>query len=135
LVPSSQPAGPAFTETVIQSGLIVPWEVAVADDGRMFVTERPGTISVFESTAAMAKRTASAQVCGSRAMGEARLLRLALGPAFSRNQLFYVCASRLAQGEWRHKVLRYRASANELTGDTTILRAGIVASGLPAVSR
>ena len=109
LVPSSQPAGPAFTETVIQSGLIVPWEVAVAGDGRMFVTERPGTISVFESTAAMAKRTASAQVSGVRAMGEAGLLGLALDPDFSRNQLFYVCASRLDQGEWRNQVLRYRA--------------------------
>ena len=135
LVPSSQPAGPAFTETVIQSGLIVPWEVAVADDGRMFVTERPGTISVFESTAAMAKRTASAQVSGVRAMGEAGLLGLALDPDFSRNQLFYVCASRLDQGEWRNQVLRYRASANELTVDTTILRAGIVASGLHDVCR
>ena len=100
LVPSSQLAGPAFTETVIQSGLIVPWEVAVAGDGRMFVTERPGTISVFESTAAMAKRTASAQVSGVRAMGEAGLLGLALDPDFSRNQLFYVCASRLDQGDY-----------------------------------
>jgi glucose/arabinose dehydrogenase len=127
---SSPPSGPLLTETVIQSGLIVPWEVAVADDGRMFVTERPGTISVFESTAPMAKRIASAQVSGVRAMGEAGLLGLALDPDFSRNQLFYVCASRLDQGEWRNEVLRYRVSADSLIVDTTILRAGIVASGL-----
>ena len=126
---SSPPTGP-ITEAVIQSGLIVPWEVAVAADGRMFVTERPGTISVFESTAPMARRTVSAQVSGIRAMGDAGLLGLALDPDFSRNQLFYVCASRLDQGEWRNEVLRYHASADALTVDTTILRAGIVASGL-----
>jgi glucose/arabinose dehydrogenase len=124
------PSGPALTETVIQSGLIVPWEVAVAADGRMFVTERPGTISVFESIAPMAKRVTSAQVPGLRAMGESGLLGLALDPDFSRNQLFYVCASHLEQGEWRNQVVRYRASASALTVDDTILRGGIVASGL-----
>ena len=129
-VRSSPPAGPAFTETVIQSGLIVPWEVAVASDGRMFVTERPGTISIFESTGPMAKRVASSQVSGVRAMGEAGLLGLALDPDFARNQLLYVCVSRLDQGEWRNQVLRYRASSSALTVDTTILRSGIVASGL-----
>ncbi len=123
-------SGPAITETVIQSGLIVPWEVAVAPDGRMFVTERPGTISVFESTATMAKRVASTQVSGVRAMGEAGLLGLALDPDFARSQLLYVCASRLDQGEWRNEILRYRASATAIAVDTTILRAGIVASGL-----
>jgi glucose/arabinose dehydrogenase len=130
--PTTSPStsGPAITETVIQSGLIVPWEVAVAPDGRMFVTERPGTISVFESTAPMAKRVTSAQVSGVKAMGEAGLLGLALDPDFPRNQFFYVCASRLDQGEWRNEVLRYRASASALAVDTTILRAGIVATGL-----
>ena len=130
--PSTSPsaASPAISETVIQSGLIVPWEVAVAPYGRMFVTERPGTISVFESTAPMAKRAISAQVSGVRAMGEAGLMGLALDPDFARNQYLYVCASRLDQGEWRNEVLRYRASSSALTADNTILRAGIVASGL-----
>jgi glucose/arabinose dehydrogenase len=130
--PSTSPSlsGPAFTDTVIQSGLIVPWEVAVSPDGRMFVTERPGTISVFESTAPMAKRVMSAQVSGVRAMGEAGLLGLTLDPDFPRNQFLYVCASRLDQGEWRNEVLRYHASSGALAVDTTILRTGIVASGL-----
>jgi aldose sugar dehydrogenase len=130
--PSTNPSrsGPAVTDTLIQSGLIVPWEVAVAPDGRMFVTERPGTLSVFESTAPMAKRVTSTQVSGVRAMGEAGLLGLALDPEFPRNQFLYVCVSRLDQGEWRNEVLRYRASASALAVDTTILRTGIVASGL-----
>ena len=125
----SEPA-PGFTETVIQSGLVVPWDVAVAADGRMFVTERPGTISVFESTAPMAKRVATAQVPGVRAMGEAGLLGLALDPDFASSQLLYVCASRVDQGEWRNQVLRYRLSGTSFALEATVLRAGIVASGL-----
>jgi glucose/arabinose dehydrogenase len=101
----------------------------------MFVTERPGTISVFESTAPMARRIASAQVSGVRAMGEAGLLGLVLDPDIARNQFFYVCASRVDQGEWRNEILRYRVSANTLTVDATILRTGIVASGLHASCR
>jgi glucose/arabinose dehydrogenase len=128
--PTPVPSSPTITETVIQSGLIVPWDVAVAADGRMFVTERPGTISVFESTAPMAKRITSAQVPGMRAMGDSGLLGLALDPDFSRNELLYVCASRLDQGEWRNQVLRYHAAAGALTVENTILRNGIVASGL-----
>lgn len=127
---SPSTAGPTLVETVIQSGLVVPWEVAVAPDGRMFVTERPGAMSVFESDGPMAKRVASAQVPGVRAMGEAGLLGLALDPDFARNQFLYVCASRLDQGEWRNEVLRYRVSPTALAADNTILRAGIVASGL-----
>jgi glucose/arabinose dehydrogenase len=132
--PSRSPAPSGITDTVIQSGLIVPWDVAVASDGRMFVTERPGTISVFESTAPMARKVLTAQVSGVRAMGEAGLLGLALDPDFARNQLFYVCASRVDNGEWRNEVLRYRASASALSVDGTILRAGL-AAGLHATCR
>jgi len=119
-----------MSETVIQSGLVVPWDVAVAADGRMFVTERPGTISVFESTAKMAKRIATAQVAGVRAMGEAGLLGLALDPDFASNALLYVCASRTDQGEWRNQILRYHLSGTTLTLDGVVIRVGIAAAGV-----
>ena len=128
--PSPSAAAPATSEAVIQSGLIVPWDVAVAADGRMFVTERPGTISVFESTAKMAKRIATAQVAGVRAMGEAGLLGLALDPDFASNPLLYVCASRTDQGEWRNQILRYRLSGTTLTLDGVVMRTGIAAAGV-----
>jgi glucose/arabinose dehydrogenase len=128
--PSPSALVPTTSETVIQSGLVVPWDVAVAADGRMFVTERPGTISVFESTAKMAKRIATAQVAGVRAMGEAGLLGLALDPDFASNPLLYVCASRTDQGEWRNQILRYRLSGATLTLDGIVMRTGIVAAGV-----
>ena len=128
--PTPSAAAPAMSETVIQSGLVVPWDVAVAADGRMFVTERPGTISVFESTAKMAKRIAMAQVAGVRAMGEAGLLGLALDPDFASTALLYVCVSRTDQGEWRNQILRYRLSGTTLMLDGVVMRAGIAAAGV-----
>ena len=127
---ATPPAAPAITDTVIQSGLTVPWDIAVAPNGRLFVTERPGTISVFESTAPMAKRVTTAQVAGIRAMGEAGLLGLALDPDFPDNGLLYVCASRVDQGEWRNQILRYRSSGDSLAFESVVLRAGPTAAGI-----
>jgi glucose/arabinose dehydrogenase len=104
--------------------------VAVAPDGRVFVTERPGTIDVFESLAVSARRVAGAQVPGVRAMGEAGLLGLALDPDFATNGFLYVCASRLEGTEWRNQILRYRAAAGAPVLDTIVLHAGPIAAGI-----
>src|SRR2546425_11810959 len=103
--PSPTRSAPGMTETVVQSGLTVPWDIAFASDGRMVVTERPGAIDVFASTAPNAKRIASAQVAGIRAMGEAGLLGAALDPDFATSGLMFVCASRMDEGEWRDQLL------------------------------
>jgi glucose/arabinose dehydrogenase len=40
--PSQGPAGSQATVEVIARGLDVPWALAIASDGRIFLTERPG---------------------------------------------------------------------------------------------
>ncbi|TME94987.1 MAG: PQQ-dependent sugar dehydrogenase [Chloroflexi bacterium] len=129
-VPSPTRSAPGMTETVVQSGLTVPWDIAFASDGRMVVTERPGSIDVFASTAPNAKRIASAQVAGIRAMGEAGLLGVALDPDFATSGLMFVCASRMDEGEWRDQILRYRLDRGTLGFDGYLLRAGIRAAGI-----
>lgn len=133
-VPSAPTAGataaftPRLTDTVVQSGLSIPWDLAFAPDGRMFVTERMGTILVFEGGAPNARRLSSTTVTQMRAMGEAGLMGIALDPAFATNGRLYVCASRTDEGEWRNQVLRYRATGNALAFDGYVIRAGMGAA-------
>jgi aldose sugar dehydrogenase len=48
--PASCPAPiPGFEIDVVATGLEVPWDMAQAPDGRLFVTERPGRIRVIEN--------------------------------------------------------------------------------------
>ncbi|HUQ16177.1 MAG TPA: PQQ-dependent sugar dehydrogenase, partial [Candidatus Saccharimonadales bacterium] len=121
---------PRLTDTVIQSGMSIPWDLAFAPDGRMFVTERMGNIIVFESGAPNARRLSSTLVPQMRAMGEAGLMGIALDPAFATNGLLYVCASRTDEGEWRNQVLRYKATANALAFDSYVVRAGMAAASI-----
>lgn len=125
----------SLTETVVQSGLTVPSDIAFSSDGRMIVTERPGTIGIFASGAPGAKRLAGAQVAGIRAMGEAGLLSLALDPNFDANALLFVCASLVDEGEWRNEVLRYRLVSGSLSFDGYVIREGIAAAAVQASCR
>ena len=121
---------PRLSETVIQSGLAIPWDLAFAPDGRMFVTERAGNILVFESGAPNARRLSATAVPQMRATGEAGLMGIALDPGFGANGLLYVCASRTDEGEWRNQVLRYRAAGDTLTFDGFVIRRGMAAASI-----
>ena len=44
-------AVPTLTGRVVQDGLTIPWDVAFAPGGQMFVTERPGRVRVFRAAA------------------------------------------------------------------------------------
>jgi glucose/arabinose dehydrogenase len=86
LVPVA-PAAPAEPRvTVVASGLEVPWALAFAPDGRLFVTERPGRIGVVE-----AGRVRPVATLPVEARGEAGLMGLALDPRFGDNGRMYAC--------------------------------------------
>lgn len=126
-----RPAGaPTLVDTVIQSGLSVPWDIAFAPDGRMFMTERMGSIVMFESAKPNAKRVGVLKVPDVHSMGEAGLMGIAVDPGFATNGFVYVCASRLDGGEWRNQILRYRAAADSLSFDGYVIRAGILAASI-----
>lgn len=128
--PTPAPKVPTLVDEPIQSGLRVPWDLAFAPDGRMFVTERGGTLLVFASGAPNAPRLATFAVPDVRAQGEAGLMGLALDPDFSRSGLIYVCASRSVSGEFVNQVLRLKASGNDVTLDRVILAAGMRAASV-----
>ena len=121
---------PALADTIVQADLSVPWDLAFASDGRMFVTERMGDLLIFESGKPKARRVGAIKVADVRAMGEAGLMSIALDPHFAREPFVYLCASRTDEGEWRNQVLRYRATGNDLTFDGYLIRSGIAAASV-----
>jgi glucose/arabinose dehydrogenase len=125
------PAGsvPRLVATVVRSGLAVPWDLAFAPDGRMFVTERVGNILIYASAAPGAAQLANVfPVANINASGEAGLMSIELDPSFATNSLLYVCASVTDGGQWLNQVLRYRMSGNAPIFDGYVIRSGMRAN-------
>jgi len=79
-------AGSFRVESVVK-GLEVPWDMAFAPDGRLFITERPGRIRVVDD---QLLETPFAELNVWR-RSEAGLMGIALDPAFADNSFVYVC--------------------------------------------
>jgi glucose/arabinose dehydrogenase len=93
---------------VVARGLEVPWALAFAPDGRLFVTERPGRLRVIKDGRLDPTPLAMIAVA---AVGEAGLMGLALDPAFATNGHVYICytastAPRLLGGGLINRVVR-----------------------------
>jgi aldose sugar dehydrogenase len=71
----------------IATGLEVPWALAFAADGRMFVTERAGRIRVVENGRLRPEPWATLPVA---AVGEAGLMGIAIPPDFAASRAVYV---------------------------------------------
>ncbi|WNS40978.1 PQQ-dependent sugar dehydrogenase [Paenibacillus sp. MMS20-IR301] len=109
-----QPVTSAFPYTAhtLASGLNVPWEMAFAPDGRIFFTERPGSLRVIENG-----KLRSTPLLELKApfvsRGEGGLLGLALDPAFKSNGLAYVYHSyRSKEGGVANRVLQIKIGSS-----------------------
>ena len=81
---------------VVARGLAVPWALAIASDGRLFVTERPGRIRLVTDGRLQREPIAVLQVVTRGA--ETGLLGLALDPRFDNNGFLYVCYTTATPG-------------------------------------
>ncbi len=98
------PSTPGLALDTIAGGLQVPWDVAFAPDGRIFVTERPGRIRVIEKGVL---RPAPWAVLDVARRSELGLMGIALAPDFARSGHLYVVGS-FAAGEGRAENRVYR---------------------------
>jgi aldose sugar dehydrogenase len=80
-------AGTIQVETVV-SGLVHPWGMAFLPDGRMLVTERPGTLRIVDSDFNLSEPLSG--VPEVLAQGQGGLLDVAVDPDFASNQLVYL---------------------------------------------
>ena len=84
-------ATPAPSEPRVETvagGLEVPWALAFAPDGSLFVTERPGRIRLVKNGRLESEPIATLPVA---AVGEGGLMGLALDPAFTETRQLYTC--------------------------------------------
>jgi glucose/arabinose dehydrogenase len=123
--PASVEATIDLEVTVIQEGMSLPWDIAFAPDGRMFVSERPGRIKIFASGEPGAELLAEVPVEHARAFGEAGVMGMAVDRDFENFPFLYVCASRDEDGEagpadWVNQLLRYRITDSGIELEGTV---------------
>lgn len=104
-------------ETVV-SNLEVPWSIAWAPDGRMFFTERPGRVRIYEK--GQLRSQPLLVVPDVEPSGESGLMSLALHPQFGTNHFLYLAyASKGAEQQVR--IVRYKETAAGLTDQKIII--------------
>jgi glucose/arabinose dehydrogenase len=111
--------GVRFRVETMLTGFEVPWSMAFAPDGRLFVTERPGRVrivSLGNSTAELALT-----LDGVYAQGEAGLLGLALDPEFSQNHYVYLYYTATVPGAVVNRIVRYREVGSRLAERIVLL--------------
>lgn len=109
-----------YTPEVLAENLDVPWEIVFSPDGRIFFTQRPGTIRVIVNGQLLPQ----AVIHFSDpfiARGEGGLLGLALDPAFQQNHFLYVYHTYAERGNIYNRVLRLREENNRAVIDKVLL--------------
>ena len=114
---------------LIAGGLVAPWAMDLAPDGRLFVTERVGRVRVVQLGAGGGLRPDAWATLGvsQRAGSEKGLLGIALDPDFAHTGFVYLYYSYASANGTRNKVVRMR-DANGKGGEETVLLDGIPGS-------
>lgn len=117
--PSPIPAADvALRVEVVATGLEVPWALAWAPDGRLFVTERPGRVRVIVDGRLQAEPVAEIPVA---AVGEGGLMGLALDPDFAHNGYVYTMYTYSEGGGLANRVSRWVLREGRLQDEAILL--------------
>lgn len=117
----------AFRTQVVASGLRNPWSMAFLPDGRVLVTERPGTVRIIENGNLLEAPLAGTPEVVAR--GQGGMLDVALHPDFENNSVIYLGYS-IPQEDGTHTgIMRAKLVGNSLTEQTVIF------TGSPASNR
>ena len=104
VVPARKVAAPQrYSVETVATGLEVPWAIAFAPDGRIFVTERAGSIRVIRDGKLEKAPWATLVVA---VTGEAGLMGIAVAPDFEMSRAVYVAATFRVGEELVNRVVR-----------------------------
>jgi glucose/arabinose dehydrogenase len=115
----------SFRVETVASGLEVPWSIAFAPDGRIFVTERPGRIRVVQNGVLQPEPYMTVEDV--EASGESGLMSMVLHPGFASNGLFYLSYAYKGRSDQEVRVVRYREE-NGTAGGRKVIVEGIPAA-------
>jgi aldose sugar dehydrogenase len=116
-----------FVAQVMVTGLEVPWSLAFAPDGRLFVAERPGRVRIVQGGQLLAAPALT--LADVAAVGEAGLLGLALDPDFASTRFVYLAYTARQGAGMVNRVVRYREVNNQL-GEPAVLIDGIAGANI-----
>lgn len=124
--------GTRFLVETFARNLEVPWALAFASDGRLFVTERPGRVRVIRNGQLLG--TPALTLTDISATGESGLLGIALHPAFASTRWVYLFYTASTPGGTVNRLVRYR-EVNDQLGERAVLLDDIPASAIHDGSR
>ena len=112
--------GVRFRAQVIATDLEIPWALAFADDGRLFVTERPGRLRIIEN--GQLRPEPALTLTNVYTEGEAGLLGVALDPDFAQNRFVYLLYTATRAGrDPVNRIVRFFEANDTLIDAVTIL--------------
>ncbi len=103
---------------VVATGLEVPWALAFAPDGRLFVTERPGRLRLVKDGRLEPEPLAVLPVAS---VGEGGLMGLALHPAFTETGHLFVCYTVEKGGRLVNRVVRLTLRGARVEADRVLV--------------
>lgn len=112
-------ARPEFRVETLADGLDHPWSIAVAPDGALYVTERPGRLNRIDPGSGALTRLAGLPEV--RARAEAGLMGLALDPDFAANGALYLCYSTGSLLGPGNRLSRFTLQGDALGGEQVLL--------------
>jgi len=110
-------AAESYQVETVAENLEVPWGIAFAPDGRIFVTERVGNLRVIEDGILNPEPVKILDVSGF----EGGLLGVALDPNFDENHLIYLYYTYNDFFSTYNKLSRFTESDNELSDELILL--------------
>jgi len=102
----------------VVSNLEVPWAMSFAPDGRLFITERPGRVRIFDLSTSTSELALTLDDVSRQ--GEAGLLGLALAPDFAASRLVYLYYTAVTGNTAANRIVRYREVGGRL-GERAVL--------------
>jgi glucose/arabinose dehydrogenase len=100
------------------TGLEIPWSLAFAPDGRLFITERPGRVRVYQDGQLLAQP--ALVLDDVRAVGEGGAMGIAIHPRFAVTRYVYLLYTANTPGGPVNRLVRYR-EVNGTLGDRAVL--------------